>query len=118
MDPGRLAYGSSRRRCHRTARSARSAARAHRAAARRRAVRVTIVAVVIVALVFFVFRVNWAQTWSAIRASSPAILVLAALVNMLSLALTAVRWWLFLRAAGAPSLRLALRATVAGAALN
>ena len=84
----------------------------------RRAVRVTIVAVVIVALVFFVFRVNWAQTWSAIRASSPAILVLAALVNMLSLALKAVRWWLFLRAAGSPSLRLALRATVAGAALN
>lgn len=83
-----------------------------------RVVRLTTIAVVIVALALFVFRVNWGQTWSAIRSASPAMLALAALLNMLSLALKAVRWWLFLRAAGSPSLRLALRATFAGAALN
>jgi uncharacterized protein (TIRG00374 family) len=83
-----------------------------------RAIRMIVVAVVVVALLTFVSRVNWSQTWSAIRSASPAILVLAASINMLSLALKAVRWWLFLRAAGSPSLRLALRATFAGAALN
>ena len=83
-----------------------------------RVLRLAIVAIVIVALALFVFRVNWAQTWSAIRSASPAILAAAALVNMLSLALKAVRWWLFMRAAGSPSLGLALRATLAGAALN
>ena len=84
----------------------------------RRLIRLAIVAVVVVALIVFVGRVDWAQTWRAIRAASPAVLVLAAVVNMLSLALKAVRWWLFLRASGAPSLTLALRATFAGAALN
>jgi uncharacterized protein (TIRG00374 family) len=85
---------------------------------RARALRVAIVVLVLGALALFVSRVNWAQTWSAVRSASPAILVVAALVNMLSLALKAVRWWLFLRAAGSPSLRIALRATFAGAALN
>mgnify|MGYP003576728067 CR=1 FL=1 len=80
--------------------------------------RVAIAIVVLAALALFVFRVNWSQTWNAIRSASPAVLAVAALVNMLSLALKAVRWWLFLRAAGSPSLRLALRATFAGAALN
>lgn len=89
-----------------------------RPSGRLRAIRVAVVLVVAVALTLFVFRVNWAQTWSAIRSASPALLAVAALVNMLSLALKAVRWWLFLRAAGSPSLRLALRATFAGAALN
>lgn len=83
-----------------------------------RAIRLVVVVVVAAAVVFFVLRVNWHQTWSAIRGASPTILVFAALVNMLSLALKAVRWWLFLKAAGSPSLRLALRATFAGAALN
>jgi uncharacterized protein (TIRG00374 family) len=83
-----------------------------------RPVRVLVVALIAAALVVFVVRVNWPQTWGAIRSASPAILTVAALVNMLSLALKAVRWWLFLRAAGSHSLRLALRATFAGAALN
>ena len=80
--------------------------------------RAVVVGVVAAALVFFVLRVNWHQTWSVIRGASLTILGVAALVNMLSLALKAVRWWLFLKAAGSPSLRLALRATFAGAALN
>lgn len=89
-----------------------------RPAMARRLMRPAIVAVVVVALIVFVERVNWVQTWQAIRAASPAVLVLAAVVNMLSLALKAVRWWLFLRASGSASLKLALRATFAGAALN
>lgn len=83
-----------------------------------RVVRLATVAIVILALALFLGRVNWPQTWIAMRSASPGILAVAALVNMLSLALKAVRWWLFLSAAGSPSLRLALRATFAGAALN
>lgn len=89
-----------------------------RGALARRLLRLAILAVVVIALVLFVGRIDWAQTWRSIRAASPTVLVFAALVNMISLALKAVRWWLFLRASGAPSLTLALRATFAGAALN
>ena len=39
-------------------------------------------------------------------------------MNLLSLALKGVRWWIFLRPVGAPSLWLALKATFAGAGLN
>ena len=85
---------------------------------RARAIRAIVVVVVVAALLTFVSRVNWPQTWAAIRSASPGLLLAAALVNMLSLALKAVRWWIFLRAAGSPSLRLALRASFAGAALN
>lgn len=83
-----------------------------------RLARPLVVTLVIAALLLFLARVNWAQTWQAVRAASLPLLAAAALVNMLSLALKAVRWWLFLRASGAPSLGLALRATFAGAALN
>lgn len=82
------------------------------------AIRVAILLIVLVGLTVFVSRVNWVQTWSAIRSASLPILAVATVINMLSLALKAVRWWLFLEAAGSPSLRLALRATFAGAALN
>src|SRR5439155_15486921 len=39
-------------------------------------------------------------------------------VNMASLALKGVRWWIFLRPVGAPSLWMAVKATFAGAGLN
>jgi uncharacterized protein (TIRG00374 family) len=84
----------------------------------RRLMRPAIVAVVVVGLALFLGQVDWAQTWAAVRRASTALLLLAAVVNMLSLALKGVRWWLFLRASGSPSLKLALRATFAGAALN
>jgi uncharacterized protein (TIRG00374 family) len=45
-------------------------------------------------------------------------LVVAAIVNMASLAIKAVRWWIFLRPVGAPSLWMAIKATFAGAGLN
>jgi uncharacterized protein (TIRG00374 family) len=40
------------------------------------------------------------------------------MVNLLSLALKAVRWWIFLRPVGATSLWMAIKATFAGAGLN
>ena len=76
------------------------------------------IVVVIIALIVFSTRVQWAETWRAVISASPLMLLGAAVVNLLSLALKGVRWWLFLRPVGAPSLGLALRGTFAGAALN
>ena len=83
-----------------------------------RALRLLITAAILVMLVVFATRVNWHSTWAAIRQSSLSILLAAALVNLLSLGLKGVRWWIFLRPIGATSLWLALRATFAGAGLN
>src|SRR5206468_8680696 len=58
------------------------------------------------------------DTWRAITNASPSLLLLAALVNLASLGLKGVRWWIFLRPVGATSLWLAMRATLAGAGLN
>src|SRR5207249_11055572 len=74
--------------------------------------------IILVMLVVFATRVNWHSTWAAIRDSSMSLLLAAALVNLLSLGLKGVRWWIFLRPIGATSLWLALRATFAGAGLN
>ena len=46
------------------------------------------------------------------------LLVAAALVNLLSVLLKGVRWWIFLRPIGAASLPLAIRGTFVGAGLN
>jgi len=81
-------------------------------------VRVVILLVIIAALVAFARTVNWHDTWHAIQRTSPGILAVAAIVNILSLVLKGVRWWIFLRPIGVTSLWLAMRATFAGAALN
>ena len=83
-----------------------------------RALRLTITGIILVMLVVFATRVNWHSTWAAIQDSSISILLAAALVNLLSLALKGVRWWIFLRPIGVTSLWLSLRATFAGAGLN
>lgn len=83
-----------------------------------RALRLLVTVAIIVMLVVFATKVNWHATWAAIRQSSITLLIAAALVNLLSLALKGVRWWIFLRPIGASSLWLALRATFAGAGLN
>jgi len=71
-----------------------------------------------VALVVFARSVNWHETWRAIKTTSPGVLAAAAVVNLLSLVLKGLRWWVFLRPIGVSSLGLALRATIAGAGLN
>jgi glycosyltransferase 2 family protein len=84
----------------------------------RRLGRAALIGVVLVALALFARRVQWGETWTAIRSASLVVLAVATAVNLLSLVLKAVRWWLFLRPAGVTSLPLVLRATFAGAAFN
>ncbi len=73
---------------------------------------------IIAALVLFARKVNWHTTWESIKDADLHILILAAVVNLASLAVKGLRWWIFLRPVGAPSIWLALKATFAGAGLN
>ena len=83
-----------------------------------RALRVLLTVAIVALLVLFARRVNWIETWHALSSASPTMLLAALLVNLVSLVLKGVRWWVFLRPVGAPSLSLALKATFAGAGLN
>jgi uncharacterized protein (TIRG00374 family) len=83
-----------------------------------RILRLVLSAAIIAALVLFARKVNWATTWHSITEANRTVLLLAAVVNLLSLALKGVRWWIFLRPVGVPSLWMALKATFAGAGLN
>ena len=62
--------------------------------------------------------VEWARTWSAIAHANIGLIVVATVANLASILIKAIRWSLFLRAAGVPGVGLAIRATLAGAALN
>jgi uncharacterized protein (TIRG00374 family) len=95
-------------------RAARRAARAHL----RRVARLLVTVVVIVMIVLFARRIHWSVTWAAIRAANVGVLILATVINLGSAATKAIRWWIFLRPAGARSLGLAFRATFAGLGLN
>lgn len=83
-----------------------------------RIIRVALTLVIIAALILFARTVDWHKTWESIADANLYVLLLAALVNLASLVLKGVRWWIFLRPVGAPSLRLAIKATFAGAGLN
>ena len=83
-----------------------------------RTIRLVLSVLIIAGLVLFARTVNWHVTWHRITEADPKILVFAALVNLASLALKGVRWWVFLRPVGVDSLFMALRATFAGAGLN
>lgn len=86
--------------------------------ARRRGL-VGISAVVLIALVALFGRsVDWRAAWNAVRNADAGLLAVALVVNLLSLALKGIRWWVLLRPAGVRSLSLVLRATFAGASLN
>ena len=62
--------------------------------------------------------VEWGRTWSAIAHANVGLIAVATLANLASIVVKAIRWSLFLRAAGVPGVGLAIRATLAGAALN
>jgi len=83
-----------------------------------RALRWIVTAAIVGFLVVFARTIDWAEAWAAMRSASLPILAAAIAINFLSIAVKAVRWWLFLRPAGAPSLGLSLRATIAGCGLN
>jgi uncharacterized protein (TIRG00374 family) len=80
--------------------------------------RLGLTALILVMLVLFARKVNWHATWEGIRSASLPLLVVAALVNIASIVVKAVRWWVFLRPVGVTSFWLALKATFAGAGLN
>ena len=74
-------------------------------------------AVIIVFLVMFARTIDWRAAWDSMRHASLPLLALAIGVNIASVIIKGVRWWLFLRPAGIKSLP-SLRATIAGAGLN
>lgn len=80
--------------------------------------RLGLTALILVMLVLFARKVNWHATWEGISSASRSLLIAAALVNIASIVVKAVRWWVFLRPIGATSFWLALKATFAGAGLN
>ena len=83
-----------------------------------RALRALLVIAVITLLVLFARTVNWHDAWAAIRNADRRWLLAAAVVNLLSIAVKGLRWWIFLRRVGVDRLWLAMRATLAGAGLN
>lgn len=80
--------------------------------------RLGLTALILAMLVLFARKVNWHATWASISSASMPLLVVAALVNIASIVVKAVRWWVFLRPIGATSFWLALKASFAGAGLN
>jgi uncharacterized protein (TIRG00374 family) len=86
--------------------------------AHKHALRLGLTVIILVMLVLFARKVNWHATWAGIRTASLPLLVVAALLNILSIVVKAVRWWVFLRPVGSPSFWLAVKATFAGAGLN
>lgn len=74
--------------------------------------------VIIVFLVMFARTIDWSAAWGSMRHASLPLLAAAIGINILSVIVKGVRWWLFLRPAGIKSLPLSLRATTAGAGLN
>lgn len=83
-----------------------------------RILRWSLTLVILAFLLLFAKTIDWAAAWISIRTASLPLVALTVFVNFLSVALKGVRWWLFLRPAGSPSLALAIRATIAGAGLN
>jgi uncharacterized protein (TIRG00374 family) len=74
-------------------------------------------AVSLAVLVVFGREVEWHATWIALTGASVPVLLLATIINFASLIAKGVIWWLFLQPIGVRSV-LALRATIAGAALS
>jgi len=83
-----------------------------------RALHWILTAAIVAFLIIFARTIDWHAAGTSIRSASLPLLAAAVGVNMLTIVIKAIRWWIFLRAAGSPSLPLALRATVAGAGLN
>lgn len=87
-------------------------------AARIKQVRWLLTLVCLTLLVYVTRRVDWSVTAASMRRASPAPLIAAMLLNAMSVVLRGVRWWIFLRPAGACSLAIAVRGAIVGAGLN
>ena len=75
-------------------------------------------AMVITALAYAARFVDWSAALAALARASLPLVLLAVLINAASLLLRGVRWWIFLRQAGASSLVLAVRGAIVGSGLN
>jgi len=84
----------------------------------KKGIRWAISAAILIFLLYFATQINWHQAWNSMRHASLPLLAAAIGVNIVSVLVKGVRWWLFLRPIGIKSLPLAVRATVAGAGLN
>lgn len=62
-------------------------------------------------------RVDWRRTEAVMLGADGALIALAAVINLLTLFCKGAAWWVFLRSSGV-RMAAAMRATVAGAALN
>ena len=84
----------------------------------RRWVRWLLPVVTLSLLALFARSIDWGRAWSAIVRADPTLLLVATLANLASIGVKGLRWSLFLTAAGVPGVEQAVRATLAGAALN
>src|SRR5215210_4623732 len=84
----------------------------------KKGIRWALSAAILVFLILFARTIDWHAAWNSMRHASLPLLAAAIGVNILSVLLKGVRWWLFLRPIGITSLPLAIRATIAGAGLN
>jgi glycosyltransferase 2 family protein len=84
----------------------------------KKGIRWALSAAILVFLIYFARTIDWHAAWNSMRHASLPLLAAAIGVNILSILIKGVRWWLFLRPIGITSLPLAIRATVAGAGLN
>lgn len=84
----------------------------------KKGIRWAISAAILVFLILFARTIDWHAAWSSMRHASLPLLAAAIGVNILSVLIKGIRWWLFLRPIGVTSLPLAIRATIAGAGLN
>ncbi|HET9012727.1 MAG TPA: lysylphosphatidylglycerol synthase transmembrane domain-containing protein [Gemmatimonadaceae bacterium] len=87
-------------------------------ASRRRLLRIGGLVVLAALLALFARTLDWRSTLLVLRGADPRLVAAALAVNLLSLGLKGVRWWVFLRPLGDVPLPLVLRATFAGASLN
>lgn len=84
----------------------------------KKGIRWAVSAAILVFLILFARTIDWHAAWRSMRNASLPLLGAAIGVNILSVLIKGVRWWLFLRPIGITSLALAVRATIAGAGLN
>ena len=84
----------------------------------KKGIRWALSAAILVFHILFARTIDWHAAWSSMRHASLPLLAAAIGVNILSVIIKSIRWWLFLRPTGITSLPLAIRATVAGAGLN
>ena len=86
---------------------------------RARTLRWVLTAGIVVLLLVFFRSIDWRHTWDSIRNAAPGLLTIAIVLNLVSVVVKGVRWWIFLvPVAPRAGLGLVMRATIAGAGLN